>query len=153
DRGFVYALAHEDDVRILRWKEQYDRIPETTRDPGLLKAKKALKKKKPSRREGVAYWSESQFMGLQSAPPGKLYSKGPLPWRLLAYLLKVSPEVSLVRNVIRKRLMDEPRIKAQEKGLDHMLLTLAGAGFVTLTPAPPSEEPLPNGRGSEKTLP
>ena len=47
DRGFVYALAHEDDVRILRWKEKYDQIPEDTRDPGLLKAKKALKKKKP----------------------------------------------------------------------------------------------------------
>ena len=35
DRGFVYAIAHEDDVRILRWKEKYDQIPEDTRDPGL----------------------------------------------------------------------------------------------------------------------
>ena len=51
DRGFVFALAHEDDVDILRWKEKYDQIPEDTRDPGLLKAKKALKKKKPTRRE------------------------------------------------------------------------------------------------------
>src|SRR5947209_7659494 len=122
DRGFVFALAHEDDVRILRWREQYDRIPEATRDPGLLKAKKALKKKKPSRRDGVAYWSESQFQGLQSAPPGKLYSKGPLPWRLLAYLLKVSPEISKVRNVLRKRLMDTSRTAANEKILDRMLL-------------------------------
>ncbi len=53
DRGFVYALAHEDDVRILRWKEKYDQIPEDTRDPGLLKAKKALKKKKPTRRDNA----------------------------------------------------------------------------------------------------
>ena len=52
---------------------------------------------------------------LQAAAPGRLYSKGSLPWRLLAYLLKVSPEVSKVRNVIRKRLMDEPRVKAGEK--------------------------------------
>ena len=79
-----------------RWKEKYDRFPEDTRDPGLLKAKKALKKKKPSRRENAVYWSESQFKQLQGAPPGKLYSKGPLPWRLLAYLLKISPEVSQV---------------------------------------------------------
>ena len=74
---------------------------------------------------------------MQAAPPGKLYSKGPLPWRLLAYLLKISPEVSRVRNVIRKRLMDEPRIAASEKTLDRMLLTLAERGFVTLDPPPP----------------
>src|ERR1700678_2426091 len=71
DRGFVYALAHEDDVRILRWKEKYDKIPEDTRDPGLIKAKKALKKKKPSRRDNAVYWGEAQFTQLQGAPPGK----------------------------------------------------------------------------------
>jgi superfamily II DNA/RNA helicase len=137
DRGYVYALVHEDDVRILRWKEKYDSIPENTKDPGLLKAKKALKRKKPTRNDNRQYWSEAQFKQLQAAPPGKLYSKGPLPWRLLAYLLKLSPEVAKVRAVIRKRLMDEPRIKASEKALDHMLLTLAAAGFVTLDPEPP----------------
>jgi superfamily II DNA/RNA helicase len=137
DRGYVFALAHEDDVKILRWKEKYDAIPENTKDPGLLKAKKALKRKKPSRRENVQYWGEAQFKQLQAAPPGKLYSKGPLPWRLLAYLLKLSPEVARVRSVIRKRLMDEPRVKASEKALDRMLLTLAAAGFVKLEPAPP----------------
>ncbi len=139
DRGFVYAIAHEDDVRILRWKEKYDQIPEDTRDPGLLKAKKALKKKKPSRRDNAQYWSESQFAQLQGAPPGKLYSKGPLPWRLLAYLLKISPEISRVRTVLRKRLMDAPRLAASEKALDRMLLTLADRGFVVLDPAPPVE--------------
>src|SRR5207302_864895 len=44
--GFVYAIAHEDDVKILRWKEKFDRIPEDTRDPTLLRAKKDLKRKK-----------------------------------------------------------------------------------------------------------
>jgi superfamily II DNA/RNA helicase len=134
DRGFVFALAHEDDVRLLRWKEKYDAIPEDTRDPALIKAKKALKKKKPARRENAVYWSESQFQQLQAAPPGKLYSKGPMPWRLLAYLLKLSPEVARVRTVLRKRLMDEARIKASEKALDRMLRTLAERGFVTLDP-------------------
>ncbi|MGH7173332.1 MAG: DEAD/DEAH box helicase [Gemmataceae bacterium] len=140
DRGFVFALAHEDDVRILRWKEKYDAIPENTRDPGLLKAKKALKKKKPSRRDNAAYWSESQFQQLQGAPPGKLYSKGPMPWRLLAYLLKLSPEVARVRTVLRKRLMDEARIKSSEKALDRMLLTLADRGFIALDPPLPQPE-------------
>ena len=96
--GYVYALAHEDDVKILRWKEKFDQIPETTRDPGLLKMKKDLKRKKPSRRDHAVYWNEGQFKQLQAAPPGKLYSKGPLPWRLLAYLLKTSPEVSGLRS-------------------------------------------------------
>jgi hypothetical protein len=141
DQGYVFALAHEDDVKILRWKEKYDQIPENTKDPGLLKAKKALKRKKPLRRENVQYWSEGQFKQLQAAPPGKLYSKGPIPWRLLAYMLRLSPEVAKVRAVIRKRLMDEPRIKAGEKILDGMLLTLAAGGYVTLDPPPPAPAP------------
>ena len=140
DRGYVYVLAPEDDVKLLRWREKYDQIPENTPDPNLRKAKKALLRKKPSRSDLKKYWSESQFKQLQGAPPGKLYSKGPLPWRLLAYLLKVSPEVGRIRTVIRKRLMDEPRIKAGEKVLERMLLTLAEAGYVTLEPTPPVAE-------------
>lgn len=137
DQGYVYALAHEDDVRLLRWQEKYDQIPENTKDPNLIKAKKALKKKKPTRSEKTVYWSEAQFKQLQGAPPGKLYSKGPLPWRLLAYLLELSPEVATIRTVIRKRLLDEARIIAGEKQLDRMLLALAEHGFVTLDPPPP----------------
>jgi hypothetical protein len=137
DRGFVYALAHPDDVDILRWKAKYDAIPEDTRDPGLMKAKKALKKKKPKRRETEQYWVEGHFNQLQAAPPGKLYSKGPLPWRLLAYLLEVSPEVEGIRAAVRKRLMDDPRIAAGEKALDRMLLALHAGGFVILSPEPP----------------
>jgi superfamily II DNA/RNA helicase len=141
DRGYIFSLAHEDDVKILRWREKYDAIPEKTGDPGLIKAKKDLKRKKPSRRENVKYWSESEFKQLQGAPAGKLYSKGPIPWRLLAYLLQHSPDVGKVRGVLRKRLMDEPRIKAGEKTLDGMLRTLAEGGFVKLEPEPPSANP------------
>src|SRR5262249_48947638 len=109
DKGYVFALSHEDDVRLLRWQEEYDQIPEDTRDPNLLKAKKALKKKKPTRSDKIVYWTEGQFRQLQAAPPGKLYSKGPLPWRLLAYMLKLSPEVSQARTFLGKRLLDEAR--------------------------------------------
>lgn len=136
--GHVYALAHEDDVKLLRWKLKYDSIPEDTRDPGLLKAKKDLKRNKPDRRANQAYWGEAQFKSLQLAPPGKLYSKGPLPWRLLAYLLNASPEVSRLKTVIRKRLLDEPRILAGEKQLYRMLTTLHRGGFVVLEPEPPA---------------
>ena len=42
---------------------------------------------------------------------------------------------------MRKRLKDEPRIKASEKALEQMLLTLAAGGFVTLEPEPPAPPP------------
>ncbi len=156
-QGHVYSLAHEDDVKLLRWKEQYDQIPENTKDPGLLAAKKKLKKKKPSRRETEQYWTSEQFDRLRDAPPSKLYSKGPLPWRLLAYLLQKSPEVDRVRTVIRKRLMDEPRIEAQLDRVDAMLVTLWSGDFVELDPAPPfskpSAEPEESSQPEETTQP
>ena len=73
------SSRHEDDVKIARWKDKYDRIPEDTKDPGLMKAKKAMKRKMPKRRETEQYWTEAQFDKLRAAKPGKLYSRGPLP--------------------------------------------------------------------------
>ncbi len=138
--GFVYAVAHEDDVRLLRWKQKYDQIPEDTKDPVLLKKKKELKRKKPDKSTVRQYWTSAHFDKLKAAPPGKLYSKGPFPWRLLAYLLKISPEVSRLRSVVRKRLLDEPRILSALKVLDAMLLTLHDAGYVRLEPLPVRDE-------------
>lgn len=137
-QGYVYALAHEDDVKILRWREKYDQIPEDTKDPGLRKAKKALKKKMPTRRANQQYWTEQQFNKLWVAPASKLQSRGPLPWRLLAYLLEASPEVETIRKLASKRLMDGKRLETSLRALDRMLMTLWTAGYVTLEPQPPS---------------
>ena len=90
--GHVFALAHEDDVKLARWKVKYDSIPEDTKDPELMKAKKSLLKKKPTRRAGFTYWNPEQFAKLQTAPPAKLASKGHLTWRWLAYLLEANPD-------------------------------------------------------------
>jgi superfamily II DNA/RNA helicase len=136
-QGYVFVLAHEDDVKLDRWRAKYDQIPEDTKDPGLLKAKKAMKKKMPRRREGEAYWTEGQFEKLRDAPPARLVSKGPLPWRLLAYMLKVSSEIKPIRELVNKRLMDDKRLEQQQKMLNRMLLTLWRAGYVELDPAPP----------------
>lgn len=141
--GYVFAYPDEDDVRILRWKQQYDQIPENTKDPGLMKAKKALLKKKPSRNSQKKYWTDSDFERLRNAPAGRLYSKGPLPWRLLAYLLKVSPDVEKIRSVVKKRLLDQPRIEAGLKQLTRMLVTLHENGYVKLEPEPPKAEEKP----------
>jgi len=138
-QGYVFALAHEDDVRIHRWREKYEAIPEDTKDPVLLKLKKELKRKKPSRRENQVYWSEGDFHRLRTSPPGKLSSKGQLPWRLLAYMLKISPEVSPIRQMVRKRLLPPHQIAAAEKALDSMLRVLHRGGFARLDPEPPAD--------------
>ena len=56
---------------------------------------------------------------------------------MLAYLLKVSPEVDRIRTVVRKRLLDQPRVEAGMKQLNRMLITLHEKGFVKLLPSPP----------------
>lgn len=139
-QGNVFALAHEDDVKHLRWKVKYDQIPEDTKDPGLRKAKKALKKKMPKRRSNQQYWTEQQFDQLRNAPSGKLASRGPLPWRLLAYMLDVSPDLSLIRSLIEKRLLEGKQFETGQKILDRMLMTLWTAGYVTLDPEPPKTD-------------
>ncbi|MBN2296704.1 MAG: DEAD/DEAH box helicase, partial [Pirellulales bacterium] len=140
DRGYIFVLAHEDDVKIARWKEQYDQIPENTKDPGLMKAKKRLKKKMPKRRSNVQYWNKEQFEKLCAAAPGNLSSKGTLPWRLLAYMLDASPEVDVLRNLVGKRLMSPKYGEKAQESLENMLMTLWRAGYVTLEPEPPKRD-------------
>lgn len=136
--GHVYALAHVDDVKIARWKQKHDlESLEKSPDPNLRAAAKRLRKKMPTRRTNEQYWNEDQFEKLIAAPPGKLVSRGHLPWRLLAYLLTLSPEVERVRAVIRKRLLSSDKIEANVKQLTRMLTTLAHGGFITLEPPPP----------------
>ena len=135
--GHVFALAHEDDVKIARWQEKFDSIPEDSKDPKLLAAKKALGKKKPTRRQGVAYWNTEQFTKLQTIPPAKLASKGSLSWRWLAYLLDVSALVEPIRQVIRRRLMDSATVQVELRRLTGMLVTLHELGMVVLDPPPP----------------
>jgi hypothetical protein len=135
--GHVYALAHEDDVKILRWREKFEQIPEDTKDPGLLKARKALKKKMPKRRANQAYWTEQQFEKLTQAGPARLQSRGALPWRLLAHMLLASPDVERLRTLVGKRLMDSKHLALAQKDLDRMLMILWKAGYVRLEPSPP----------------
>lgn len=136
DRGFVYALAHEDDVKLLKWKQKYDQIPEDTKDPGLLRAKKQMKKKMPKRRAGEQYWTPQQFEHLRDAPSAHLSSRGHLPWRLLAYILGKSPEVQPLRDLVGRRLLQPKQIEEGQRQLNRMLITLWTAGYVELEPKP-----------------
>ena len=136
-RGYVVAVAHEDDVRLFRWQEKYDEIPEDTKDPNLIRAKKNLKKKMPRRREGFQYWTERQFQTLREAPPAKLASRGRLPWRLLAFFIRKSGTVMGLQEAVRRRLLDSGEKDDAEKHLVRMLMTLEAGGFITLDPPPP----------------
>ena len=135
--GHVYAFAHEDDVKLAHWKVKCDSIPEDTKDPGLMMARKKLLKKKPTRRSNFTYWNPEQFEKLQTAPPIKLASKGNLTWRWLAFLLDANPNVEPIREVIRRRLMEGPAIQGELKRLNKMLVTLHQLGIVVLDPLPP----------------
>lgn len=135
-QGFVYVLAHEDDVKYLRWKAQYDLIPEDTKDPGLLRARKALKKKMPTKRAGETYWTREQFEKLRQAPAARLASKGLLPWRLLAYMLLNASEVQPLRDLVGRRLLPSNEIPQAQRELNQMLVTLWSAGYIDLSPKP-----------------
>ena len=145
DRGYIFALAHEDDVKIHRWREKYDSIPEDTKDPGLLKAKKQLKKKMPKRRSGETYWSETQFNQLREASSADLVSRGRIPWRLLAYLLGKSPAVQPIRDLVGRRLLPAKGIENAQKDLNRMLITLWSAGYIELDPKPRAASPKSKG--------
>lgn len=135
-QGFVYVLAHEDDVKINKWRVQFEQIPEDTKDPGLLKMRKQLKKKMPKRRSGEAYWTEQQFEQLREAPSAKLASRGRLPWRLLAYMLEKSPDVQLLRDLVGRRLLQPKQMEESQRDLNRMLITMWKAGYVQLDPKP-----------------
>ena len=137
DRGYVFAVAHEDDVRLHKWQEKYDQIPEDTKDPMLIRAKKNLKKKMPKRREGMQYWSERQFLSLRDAPPGRLASRGRFPWRLLAWLIRRTGTVQTVQDAIRRRLLEPAAKEESMREVTRMLMTLEAGGFLTLEPPPP----------------
>lgn len=158
-RGFVFAVAHEDDVRLHRWQEKYDQIPDDTKDPMLRRAKKNLKKKMPKKRPGQQYWTEKQFDMLRDAAPGKLSSRGRLPWRLLAFLIRKSGAVLALQQAVRRRLLDSDEKENAERALKRMLTTLDAAGMITLQPAPPhrdgeseSDSPFHSRAASESSL-
>jgi superfamily II DNA/RNA helicase len=135
--GYVFALAHEDDVRILRAKQRLAQIPDRTQDPGLIRLRKELERKMPTRRPSEQYWTQAQWEKLRGAPPLRLASRGPIPWRLLATMLAASPQVEPIRRLVSRRLLEGGRVASAQQDLTRMLLTLWAGGYVELEPPPP----------------
>ncbi|MFO0839003.1 MAG: DEAD/DEAH box helicase [Phycisphaerae bacterium] len=128
--GYVYALAHEDDVKILKWRKRYDQIDPNSKDPGLMRMRKELERKRPTRRKTEQYWSEGQFRSLISAGPGKLASRGPIPYAVLIYLLRRTGTLREARGFASKRFAEPAGIERFQQQLDFMLGNLAGLGYL-----------------------
>ena len=130
-KGYVYAAAHEDDVRILKWKQKYERLDPKSKDLGILKARKELERKKPTRRRTEQYWTEGQFKSLIAAGPARLYSRSMIPYSVLIFLLTRTGTLAQTREFLSKRFNTVDRIAAFQEQLDFMIGNLAALGYLT----------------------
>lgn len=129
--GYVYALAHEDDVKIEKWKKKYEQIDPTSKDPGIMRARKNLERKRPSRRKTQTYWTEGQFKTLIKAGPAKLFSRSMIPYQVLVYLLTKTGTLHETREFISKRFNTPEHLAKFQDQLDHMIGNLATFGYLT----------------------
>ncbi len=129
--GYVYSLAHEDDIKIAKWKAKLDKIDPHTRDPGLLRARKQLEKKRPRRRRNVKYWTEGQFNTLIQSGPARLFSRSMIPYQVLIYLLTKTGTLHETREFLSKRFNSPERLEKFQDQLDHMIANLAVFGYLT----------------------
>ncbi len=130
-QGYVYALAHEDDARLAKWRKKYEQIDPNSKDPGIMRARKELERKRPSRRSTEQYWTEGQFKQLIQAGPANLFSRSMIPYQVLIYLLTKTGTLREVRAFLARRFNTAERIAKFQEQLDYMLANLAGLGYLT----------------------
>ncbi|HOB76708.1 MAG TPA: DEAD/DEAH box helicase [Phycisphaerae bacterium] len=129
-QGYVFVLAHEDDARLVKWKRKYEQLGDS-KDPGILRIKKELERKKPTRRKTEQYWSEGQFKQLIEAGPAKLFSRSMIPYSVLIYLLTKMGTLQAARSFLSRRFNTAERIASFQEQLDFMINNLAGLGYLT----------------------
>ena len=130
-KGYVFSVAHDDDVKINKWRKRYDQIDPNSKDPGIMRMRKELERKKPSRRKTEQYWGEGQFKQLIEAGSAKLYSRSMISYQVLIYLLTKYGTLHEVREFVSKRFNGEARIEKFQEQLDFMLSNMAGLGYLT----------------------
>jgi superfamily II DNA/RNA helicase len=130
-RGFVFAVAHEDDVRIFKWKKKFEQIDPNSKDPGIMRMRKELERKRPTRRKTEQYWSAGQFRTLIEAGPARLASRSMIPYPVLTWLLTRYGALQPVRDFLGRRFAGVERIDAWRAQLDYMLGNLAQLGYLT----------------------
>ena len=130
-QGYVFVLAHDDDVKIEKWRKKYDQIDPNSKDPGILRARKQLERKKPSRRKTVQYWTEGQMRVLINSGPAKLASRSMIPYQVLIYLLTRSGSLAEVREFLSKRFNTAAKLEKFQNQTDYMTDNLARFGYLT----------------------
>ena len=129
--GYVFALAHDDDVKIEKWRKRYQQIDPRSKDPGIMRARKELERKRPSRRKTEQYWSEGQLRQLVKAGPARLFSRSMIPYQVLIYLLTRTGTLHQVREFLSKRFNTPDWIEKFQAQLDSMTSNLAAFGFLS----------------------
>lgn len=130
-QGYVYALAHEDDARIAKWKKKFEQLDPKSKDPGIMRARKDLERKRPTRRSTEQYWMEGQFRTLIQAGPANLFSRSMIPYQVLLFLLQKSGTLRDVRGFLSKRFNTPEWLARFSDQLEHMVANLAAFGHVT----------------------
>ena len=129
-QGYVYAVAHDDDVKINKWKKKYDQIDPNSKDPGIMRARKDLERKRPTRRKTEQYWVEGHFKQLIEAGPAKLASRSMIPYSVLVFLLTQLGALHHVREFLSRRFATAEQIEKFSQQLDHMISNLAALGYL-----------------------
>ncbi len=129
-QGHVYAVAHENDVKIYKWRKKYEQIDPRSRDPGIMRVRKELERKQPTRRKTEQYWSAGQFKTLIAAGPARLYSRGMVPYSVLIFLLTRTGTLHEVRDFLSKRFAGAEYIDKFNTQLNFMLDNLQGLGYL-----------------------
>jgi len=130
-QGYVFVLAPEDDVKIAKWRARYDKIDPNSKDPGVMRMRKELERKRPSRRKTEQYWSEGQLKTLIEAGPARLLSRSMIPYSFLIYLLHKTASVADVRSFLGRRFNSPERLEKFQAQLEHMIGNLAKFGYLT----------------------
>jgi superfamily II DNA/RNA helicase len=129
-KGHVYAVAHEDDVKINKWRKKFEQIPAGSKDPGIMRMRKDLERKRPTRRSTEQYWSEGQFKDLIKAGPARLYSRGMIPYSVLIFLLTRTGTLHEVRDFMSKRFAGQEYLDKFAQQLEFMLDNLQALGYL-----------------------
>lgn len=129
-RGFVYAVAHDDDVKINKWRKRYEQIDPHSKDPGVLRLRKEMERKRPIRRKTEQYWSAGQFRQLIEAGPAKLYSRSMIPYQVLVYHLLRTGTLREVRAFVSRRFCGQEFLDKYQRQLDAMLANLETLGYL-----------------------
>ena len=132
-QGHVFAVAHDDDVKLNKWRKKYEQIDPHSKDPGIMRARKDLERKRPSRRKTEQYWSEGQFRDLIKAGPAKLTSRSMIPYSVLIFLLTRTGTLHEVRDFLDKRFTGVAALEKFHTALNFMLENLQGLGYLTLS--------------------